>query len=66
VSAVAEVKLERVPKRVNRERRTSMLASGEKASEWLVVTAGEELEGLDRDEQWSSVLVVWSLHCCSW
>jgi hypothetical protein len=21
--------------------------------------------GLDRDEQWSLVLVVWSLHCCS-
>jgi hypothetical protein len=40
VSAVAEVKLERVPKRVNREKRTSMLASGERASGWLVVTAG--------------------------
>jgi hypothetical protein len=66
VSAVAEVKLERVPKRVSREKRTSMLAGGERASGWLVVTTGWELEGLDRDEQWSSVLVVWSLHCCSW
>lgn len=39
MSAVAEVKLERVPKRVSREKRTSMLASGEGGSGWLVATA---------------------------
>ena len=65
MSAVAEVKLVRVPKRVRRETRNSMLASGGGSSQWLVATNNRNSKGLARDEWWSSMVVCW-LHCCSW
>jgi hypothetical protein len=62
VSAVADVKLVRAPRRANREMRNCILAGGGGLSQ----QPDGKGKGLGEDEQWCSVVVVCSLYyCCS-